>query len=417
MLKTVEDISTTKKRLKIEIPTAEIESEIQSGLRGVQKKAKIPGFRPGKAPLSIIEKRFGKDVEGDVMERLVPRYYANALKEANIKPVSRPEFETPPELKRNLPMEMTLTVEIRPEVESLKYEGVKVKEIPVKVEQEEIEESLKKLQERRTIYEPAEEAASHGDLVVLDYETSGEGEGQTYKDQTYKVGHGNMPQSFADEITGMKKGESKEFKISFPGDFPSPDVAGKEVGFKVEAREVKKPVLPEIDDEFAKDVGFDDLAALKKHIEEQITKQKEATVRKMQKAEVVSKILADHPFEAPSSMVEAELQRLVMEAKHAGRTESEEAIREEFRPQAENHVRATILLDIVGEKENVNVTEEEARNRLAELAERLGMTQENIMKYYVARDGSLDGLRNEIFEEKVLDILLERADVSKGDKS
>ncbi len=100
MLKAVEDITTTKKRLKIEIPSEAIENEIQSGLRGVQKKAKLPGFRPGKAPLSLIEKRFGKDVEGEAMERLVPEYYANALKEADLKPVSRPEFEKKPELKR-----------------------------------------------------------------------------------------------------------------------------------------------------------------------------------------------------------------------------------------------------------------------------------------------------------------------------
>ncbi len=116
MLKTLEDISTTKKRLKIEIPSEAIEGEIQNGLKGVQKRAKIPGFRPGKAPISIIEKRFGKDVEGDVMERLVPEYYANALKEANIKPVGRPELEEKLELKRNAPLEMTLTVEIRPDV-------------------------------------------------------------------------------------------------------------------------------------------------------------------------------------------------------------------------------------------------------------------------------------------------------------
>lgn len=416
MLKAVEDISTTRKRLKIEIPSEAIENEIQSGLKGLQKKAKIPGFRPGKAPLSIIEKRFGKDLEGEVMERLVPEYYANALKEANIKPVSRPMFESRPELRRHSPLEMTLTVEIRPEVKDLKYEGVKVKDIPVKVSDDEVEESLKKLQERRAVYEPQEEAAAHGDLVILDYETSGEGDGQEYKDQTYKVGHGAMPEAFASAITGMKKGESKEFDVSFPEDFPSSDVAGKEVHFKVEVKEVKKPVLPEIDDELAKDIGFDDLEALKKHVSEQISKQKEDTVRKMQKAEVVSKIIADHPFDAPESMVEAELQRLVLEARHAGRKDSEEDLRAELRSAAENHVKATILLDIIGEKEDVKVADEEAKQKVEEHAARLGMTAENIMKYFIARDGSLDGLRNEIFEEKVLDILLERADISKGDK-
>jgi trigger factor len=418
MLKTVEDISTTKKRLKIEIPSDTIEGEIQSGLKGVQKKAKIPGFRPGKAPISIIEKRFGKDVEGDVMERLVPEYYSNALKEANIKPVGRPEIEEKLEIKRNAPLEMTLTVEIRPEVKDLKYEGVKVKGIPVEVKGEEVEDALKDIQQKRTMYEPTEDAAGHGDMVVMDYQASEEGkEYNEFKDHTYKVGHGVMPEAFSKEIEGMKKGDEKEFSISFPEDFPTPDVAGKEVSFKVSLKEIKKPVLPEVDDEFAKDLGFDDLAALKSHVEDQIKKSKEASAKKMQKAEVVSKILADHPFDTPESMVAVELQRLVAQARQSGRNDdTDESLREEFKSAAENHVKATILLDIIGEKENVEVTEEEAKQRVDAMAAQIGMTPENIMKYYIAKDGSMDGLRNEVFEEKVLDVLLERAEISKGDK-
>jgi trigger factor len=329
MLKTVEDISTTKKRLKIEIPSDTIEGEIQSGLKGVQKKAKIPGFRPGKAPISIIEKRFGKDVEGDVMERLVPEYYSNALKEANIKPVGRPEIEEKLEIKRNAPLEMTLTVEIRPEVKDLKYEGVKVKGIPVEVKGEEVEDALKDIQQKRTMYEPTEDAAGHGDMVVMDYQASEEGkEYNEFKDHTYKVGHGVMPEAFSKEIEGMKKGDEKEFNISFPEDFPTPDVAGKEVSFKVSLKEIKKPVLPEVDDEFAKDLGFDDLAALKSHVEDQIKKSKEASAKKMQKAEVVSKILADHPFDTPESMVAVELQRLVAQARQSGRNDDSREPRE-----------------------------------------------------------------------------------------
>jgi len=417
MLKTVEDISATKKRLKIEIPSEAIENEIQSGLRGLQKRAKIPGFRPGKAPMSIIEKRFGKDLEGEVMERLVPEYYANALKEANLKPVSRPMFDARPELTRHSPLEMTLTVEVRPEVKDLNYEGVKVRGIHVEVRDEEVEEALKNLRERRAVFEPSEGAASHGDIVVLDYSTSGEGqEGTEHKDQTYKVGHGIMPEAFANEIKGLRKGDIREFKVAFPEDFPSPEAAGKEVDFRVSVKEVKKPVLPEIDDEFAKDLGFDDLAALRSHVSGQILKQKEETVRKMQKAEVVSKILADHGFAAPESLVAAELERLVLDARQAGRKEPDEALAAEVRPAAENHVKAMVLIDIVGEKEGVTVSDEEVRRKVEEQAARLGMTPENIMKYYIARDGSLDGLRHEIIEEKVLDLLLERAEVSKGEK-
>lgn len=418
MLKTVEDISATKKRLTIEIPSETIETEIQNGLKGVQRQAKIPGFRPGKAPLSIIEKRYGKDVEGDVMERLVPEAYANALKEANLTPVAMPELEQKLEITRNAPLEMTLTVEIRPEVKELKYEGVKVKEIPVEVKGDEVDDALNNVRQQRTVYEPTEEAAKHGDMVVMDYSTTEEGkEPQEFKDHTFRLGQGVMPEAFSKELEGMKKGDIKEFKVGFPEDFPAKDIAGKEVAFKVEVKEVKKPELPEVDDEFAKDLGFDDMSGLRTHIENQIKASKDNSARQMQKAEVVSKIIADHTFDAPESMVETEMKNLIAEAREAGRTEDkEEDLRAEFKSRAESRVKATILLDIIAEKENVEVKEEEIKQKVESMATRIGMSPENIMKYYVSRDGSLDGLRKEVQEEKVLDLLLEKADISKGEQ-
>ncbi len=414
MLKTLEDLSTTKKRLEIEIPADVIEKEIQSGLEAVRRRAKLPGYRQGKAPISLIEKRFGKDVEADVLEKVVPRAYAEAVREADLRPVSRPSLEGSLDLKRNAPLSMVLTVEVRPEIEGLDYEGTAIAGIPTDVDDSDVDSALARLQEKKTVYEPTDDAASEGYLVVMDYETREDG-GQ-YKDQTYKVGQGIMPPGFAENITGMKKGEEKEFTVRFPEDFPSGDVAGKEVHFRVSVKEVKKPRLPDIDDELAKDVGFDDLDSIRKHIRDEIKASKEATARKIQKAEVVKRILDRHAFDAPETMIEAALQRLVAEAKGSGREEPDDKLREEFRAQAVEHARASILLETVGERENIEVSDAEARERVDALSRQIGMSPENVMKYYVSRDGSLDGLKSELFEDKVLDLLLEKAVIEKGDK-
>jgi|Deesub1362A_J573_1020465.scaffolds.fasta_scaffold00013_24 trigger factor len=413
MLKTVEDISETKKRLRIEIPPDAIEREIKNALNRLRAKTKIPGFRPGKAPIALLEKRFGKEVETEAMERIIPEYYANALREANITPVSNPVFEEGLDFKRNSPLNMTLLVEVRPKIEGLNYKGIKVKDIPVSVEDSDVEGTLKRLQEEKATYEPSEEPVKTGDLVIIDYEIKEEG--KKFTDQVFKVGSERMLKEFSEKLMGMKKGEDKEFEITFPEDFHVKEFAGKTLGFKVSLKDVKKVNLPPIDDELAKDVGFESLDALKEHIRKEILKSKEDAVSKILKAEVVKKILDAHEFEAPESLVNEELQRLVDEARAGGRTETEDALRQEFLPAAKRHVRASILLQTIGEKEGIKVTEDDVKEKVKVLSEKLSLTPENVMKYYITRDGSLDGLRHSIFEEKVLDFLLEHAEVEKGD--
>jgi trigger factor len=379
----------------------------------LRASAKLPGFRQGKAPIALIEKRYGKNAEAEAVEKIVPEFYSRALKEANITPVVQPMIESALDYEKNSPLNLTVVVEIMPEIENLSYEGIKVKEIPIEVKDSDIDMTLTRLQEEKAVYEPSEKPVTDGDLVVIDYETTDDG--KSFKDEVLKVGSEHMPEAFSRNLDGMKKTEEKEFEVDFPEDYHAKEMAGKKVGFKVTVKDIKKVDLPAIDDEFAKDLGQDDLKALKAHIKERLEKSKEDTIQKMMKAEILTKSLEINKFDAPESLVEGELGHVVQEARAKGRKEPDEVLRDELKPAAERQIRASLLLQVIGEKENVTVDEEDMKKKIGHLSVQLNLSPENVMKYYVARDGSLEGLRQSLVEEKVLDLLLEKATVEKGE--
>lgn len=411
MLKNVEEISPTRKRLKIEIPPDAIEKEISGELEKLRQKTKIPGFRAGKAPISLIEKRFGKEVEGEALQKLIPRFYAESVTEAALKPISNPVFEQADEFKRNTPFNMTIMVEVLPKIEELKYEGLKVKDMEVKVEEKELDDVLENLRQDKAVFEPTEEPLANGDLAVMDYKI--EEENKSFEGQVFKLGSPNMPEEFSKGLTGKKKGESLEMKVKFPEDYGLKEAAGRELTFQITLKDTKKMKLPELTDEFAKDFGNDTLGELREHVKGEIEKSKKNALRKMQRAEIVKTLLETHQFDIPEGLVELEVKRLVEEGMASGNSEEPAVLKEKMREPAVRNVKASILLDLIGEKETVRATEEDVKNKIAEMSQRTGLPPENIMKYYVSRHGSLDSLRHAVFEEKVLDLLIDKAELEK----
>ncbi len=413
LLKTVEDISATKKRLKIEIPAEAIESEIKRGLGEAQKRARIPGFRPGKAPMHLIEKKFAKDIEADVLEKIIPDYYLKALKEADITPVSRPVAEESFDFKRNEPLSMIVSVEVRPKIENLNYEEITVKEVPVEVKDEDVDTVLSRLAEERATYESVDDAISAEDLITIDYTVKYDG--AIANDVVLKVGSGPYPQEFFDGLIGKKKDEEFEIAASFPEDLQSP-FAGKKPTFNVKVKEVKRRNLPPVDDEFAKDLGFENIGLLKDKVRENILSSKNRDAERTKQREILDKLIESHEFEAPEGLVKAEIGSTIAEIKARGKDErTEESLAEEIKPHAEKGVKASILLELIGEKEGIKVTDDEVKEEIIETAQRAYVSPENIMKYYIARDGSLEGLKRTVFEKKALNFLLNKAKIEKGE--
>ncbi len=439
MLKSIEDINATKKRLRLEIPSDVIEKEIGDSLEKVRQKAKIPGFRPGKAPISLIEKRFGKEVEAEVLDKVIPEYYSKALKEAEITPVATPTFEERLDFKRNNPLNLLFAVEVLPRIENLEYENIKIKDIPVIVDEAEVEEYLKKLQEDKAVYEVAEKDVEKDDLVTFDYTDCniiGEESPPSLKEQISEMGNEIFPLDIMEKVIGKKKGEIVEFNTTFDESCKSKELAGKTVEMKVLIKEIKKKNLPAIDDEFAKDLGLENITEMRGRIRERLSAFKKEQIEKIQKANIINKILESHKFEVPETLFRRELESLMMQESFSQKKsvettsvsdnlEQEKVIAPQSREDAEKmqaelenralrNVQASIIVDMIGKKEGVAVADNEVNERISLLAQRLSATPEAVKNLYY-REGSLEGLKHSIYEDKVMELLLSKAVIEKGE--
>lgn len=433
MLKSVEDINPTKKRLRIEIPSDVIEKEILDSLGKLRQKAKIPGFRPGKAPLNLIEKRFGKEVETEVLDKVIPEYFSKALREADLKPITMPVLDEEFDFKRNNPIQLSVTVEVIPKIENLIYENMTIKDIPVTVDEADIEITLKQLQERKAVYEVADKEIEIDDLVTFKYVDSGIVGGEdipSVKEQISKMGNEILPRDIQERVIGKKKGDIVEFTTTFDENVKPKELAGKTANVKVMIEEVKKKTMPTIDNEFAKDLGFNDISEVREKVKENIYAAKQEQVQRIQKAQIINKIIESNNFEVPESLLNKELESLMMEesisqGKSEGVTsetdsaegkESVEDLQAKLKNKALRNVQASIIIDEIGQKEGISVTEDEVNERISSLSQKLSASPEAIKNFYTYKEGSLEGLKHSIFEDKVMDMLLSKAVVEKENK-
>jgi trigger factor len=439
LIKSIEDINATKKRLRIEIPSDVIEREIGGSLEKLRHSVKLPGFRPGKAPINLIEKRFGKDVEAEVLDKIIPEHLTNAIREADIKPVTMPILDEEFEFKRNNPINLSFTVEVLPKIENMEYENIKIKDIPITVEEPDIEDTLKKLQDQKAIFEVADKEVEMDDLVTFEYVdseiVSGEND-SSVKELISKMGNEIFPYDLMEKVTGKKKGDIVEFTTTFD-ETKSKELAGKTANIKVKVSEVKKKSLPALDDEFAKDLGFANISELKEKIKEKIYSAKKEQIQKIQKAEIINKILEPIHFEVPETLLNRELESLMLEKSISGSKQGKESLdieteilqetseadssekEEKEDPEAKlkhkalRNVQASIIIDAIGQKEGITVADTEVNERISFLAQRLSATPEAIRNFYMYKQGSLEGLKHSIYEEKVMDLLLSKASIER----
>jgi trigger factor len=374
----------------------------------------------------MIEKRFGDEIKSELLEKLIPTYYSQAVKEADLAPVAMPKIETNIDLKRNEPLVFSLTVEVRPKIENMNFSGIKVAGIAASVDDNEVDDTLKGLQNDRAMFEAIDREIREDDLLIIDYvklDPAGEKEIASEKDQVMNLGNRLTPRGILDNLIGKKKGDIVEVTL--------PEVVGKELKedsdkgdkLRITIKEVKEKKLPEIDDEFAKDFGNDSLVALKEKIKDGILTAKQENGKKQQKAKIIETLIESHTFDVPESLAEAELEHLINNERHAdnsikqAETASEKAdavLAEKLRPKAVKNVKATIILDEIAEKEKIIVSEAEVKDRISLIAKQFQATPDAIVNLFMTRDGSLENLRHNIREEKVLDFLLASAEITKG---
>ena len=414
MLQEIKEVTPTTRRITINIPADAIKAEFNSSYNKLRAVARIPGFRQGKAPQAILEKRFGKDVEAEVMQKIIPEFYSKAIIEADIEPVGYPNIEGDVALKADQPLYLTFTVEVKPDLGELKYEGIVLDKKKVSVEDKEIESAIKTLQESKVLYSVAEEAIKEGDLAVIDGDAFIDGEKKeelSYREYPFIQGSETIPEEFSKAVLGKKKGEEFEVKLNFQGDHPNKSIAGKDILFKVNIKETKKKNIPPLDDEFAKEFDSESMEELRKKVRDNISERKESEINLGYKKEILNRLIKDHDFEIPASMLKAEIDYVIEQLNESAvkRNETvrpEQELRKEYEETARGNVKSVLILEAIGKKENITVNEDDTKKAINEIAVRHNLKPEEVTKIYSVREGSLDALKSRLFGDKVMEFLL-----------
>jgi len=421
MKSVVEDITTVKKKLTIEITPEEVTKELDKALADVGRKAKIPGFRPGKAPKNIVERHYGEEVRSEVVHRLVTESYLKAVHEHNLNPVDMPQIDNVSTLIKDSPLTFMAIVEVRPNIELGMYDGIEVKDSAVSVSDEEVSQTIERLREMYAQLEVVEgRPLEKNDTAIIDFEGFREGktiEGAKAADYMLSLGSNSLIPGFEDQLVGMNRGETREIKIMFPADYTNKDLAGKDALFTVMLKEIKKKVLPDLNDDFAKDIGNNaSVNELKEGIKKDIEYRKKNDQTSEQREELLSKVVEAHTFDIPPGMVDRELQSMARsQATRLARqgvdvkTFDFAKFSEENKSLAEKRVKGILLLDVIAEKEKLEVTDQEVTSAIAALARSSGQTVDAVKKYYESLDGGLENLRSSLAREKTLSLLLSRA--------
>jgi trigger factor len=419
---TVENISAVKKKMQIEVEPAAVALELAKAVSKVSKKAQIPGFRPGKAPRDVVERHYGEDLKTEVLQQLVSEAYQKAMQEHDFVAVTMPQISDVSELNKDKTLTFTASVEVRPKIELGEYTGVEIKDPPVTVTDEELDETLGRLREmysRLDVVEGQPLAKDH--TAVIDFEGFHEGKplpNAKATDFMLHLGMDTLLPEFEDQIAGMQKGETKEVKVTFPQDYSAKELAGKDATFTVTLKEVKRKVLPELNDEFAKDIGeHKTVDELKARIREDLEARKRSELAAQQKDDLLAKLIDSHTFDVPEGLVEQELG--YMANQHAAYLQRQGAdlskgfdiaeFKEKNRDMAVKRVKGIVILQDIADRENIKITDNDVSAAMASIARNSGQKLEQVFKYYEAQPGGLDNLRESLLAQKTLAFLLSKA--------
>ena len=425
-----EKIDTNKVKLEVEVPEEEVEDALQQAYKKVVKDVNLPGFRKGKVPRKVLEAKYGPEIlYQDAVDYLLPQAYSRAIDEEGIEPINQPEIDVQ-QIEKGKPLVFTAEVEVKPEVKLGEYKGVKVEVEKEEVDEEKLEshiEGLRQQHARLIEVEDKETEASDGDMVMIDFTGYIDGEpfeGGDAKDYSLEIGTNTFISGFEEQLIGMKVGEEKEVKVTFPEDYRSEELAGKEAVFEVTLKQIKQKELPELNDDFAREISdFDTFEEFKADAFQKLKDNAEQQYKTQLETAVIEKVSENAEVEIPETLIERQLDNILQDMEQYLQYQglnlgtfleltgkSEEDLREEHREEAEKRVKANLVLDEIIKEEDIDVTEDELNEKLQEMAEQYDDSPERIREVF-ENQGRLEMMREEIRMRKVIDLLVENAEV------
>ncbi|WP_134699979.1 trigger factor [Ammoniphilus sp. YIM 78166] len=410
--------------LTIEVEEAQVNDAVDQAFKKVVKKVNLPGFRKGKVPRKIFEARFGvESLYQDALEILFPSVYGQAVQETGINPVDRPEVDVE-QMEKGQNWVIKATVTVKPEVQLGDYKNLEIEAKEFPVTEEEVDAELTRMQERSAELNVLEDGeVANGDFAIIDFEGFVDGvafEGGKGENYNLEIGSNTFIPGFEEQLIGLKKDEQKDVVVTFPEDYHSTELAGKEANFKVKINEIKRKSLPALDDEFAKDVSeFETLEELKADIKNKLEKKAEEDKENYERQTIIEKVADNATIDIPEIMIESEVDHMMKDFEQRLMYQGinldlyyqfsgldEEKLREQMKEEGSKRVRNSLTLEAISKAENVEVTDEEVEEEIKNLAEMYKRPEEEIRQFFSGRD-QLEGIKNDIRIRKTIELLVE----------
>lgn len=425
----VEDISSIKKQLSFEVAAEQVDVALDKAYRKVAKSAKIPGFRKGKVPRGIIEKQYGPQMQQEAIDELIRESYFKALVDNKIAAVSGPEITDAEPLEKGKPFNFTAEVEVKPEVEARDYKGLELKKEQLELSDDHVESQIEEMRSGQAQMEPtSRKMAREGDLVVIDFEGFVDGEpfeGGKAEDHELELGSGSFIPGFEEQIERMKRGEEKEIQVTFPEDYGTEHLAGKEATFRATLKEIKEKTLPKLDKEFAEGFGLESVDELKDKLRENYEQQEKQRVDSDLRERLMEALVEANPIEVPESMVSTQLDYMFENTSQRLKAQGmsiemlgmdKERFAAMYRETAEKQVKGSLLLEAVARQEDLTVDESEIDGKLEVIAEQANAPLDAVKQHYSSAENR-NALKSHLVEEKAIEFLLDKAKVEEVPKA
>ena len=410
------------REIEVEVPADVVARETGVVIERFQKHARLPGFRKGRVPASVLRQRFPEDIRSEVVEALIPRYFRQEVEKRGLQPVSQPRVSDL-HLVEGEPLHFRASFEIMPEIQVSGYEELRAEKADTSVSDQEVEEALGRLREQHATYNAVDDRelrdGDFAQVALVGTPQSGEGKPVTMDDVMVEIGGANTVRDFSENLRGARPGEERRFEVTYPEDFSDQRLAGKKLAYAITVKAIKQKILPELNEDFAKAAGeFQSLEELRGKVREQLETEKKRAAEHAAKDKLVEELVRRNDFPIPEALVDRQvdvrLERgLRALAAQGMRTEDMKKmdfarLRAGQREAALREVKASLLLEKIADLEKIEVGDEEVEQEIAALAKQMQQTTEAV-RARLTRDGALDRIRNRIRSEKTLDFLYRRS--------
>ncbi len=421
----VETTSGLERRITIEIPAKEIETEVERRLKELTPKAKLDGFRPGKVPPNVIKTQFGKGVLHEVVEKLTQQLLFKAISENKLEPIDMPEVEFTSEIQEGKPVTYVATFEVSPEIQFTDLSTISVEKPVVTISEKEIDDMLEKLRKQYAEWQKVERTAATGDQITLDFVGSVNGEkfqGGEAKDFKLEIGAKRMIPGFEEGLVGVKAGDKKDLNVTFPEHYHAKDLAGKAAVFECTVHAVEEPKLPELNDAFAEKLGVKEggLQTLRAQVKERLQGEIEKAVQNQMREKLFEKLIDSFKFELPNRLLQKEIHRLIHQYQghehvdhdhhHHDHSHDADLPMDEIEKQAKKQVALQLLFSAYIKQNQIKLDDERVRNEIMKFAENY-QNPEEIARWYLSQERLMNEMKSRVFEEQVLEDLLSKVSV------